>query len=429
VTRRIRLQSLTALAALAVTIAPAGCAPVLTKRYAVVTGSVGDGTVSLSASAFPIDPPGPKTIFDLAGEGQAAAVAAFAAKSENLPGLQAAIAAPIARASNSGIQDVSTISRRVVLSVGASHRGLADRLDASTVTLHLKADGPAKFKSWNQLATKFETIDLGKMNFTQKGTLSAGLEGSAPGSTEIDKATLGATLENTLAEEVLLRQRYVVSSGVLTETEARVIQQGAVGLDLVGNITIDLTIAARQTAVETFYRADNLFDAKGGPQQPGEIRLIRKFVRYPTTVTGGWSAEVQGRYRRRKVTVGAETITESDDEVTYEAPMPSTSGLVLASEDDLKISKWVLMAGRQVMAIQEADGTGTLQFDSYDGARDFLLWLKASTATSANGRTLGFASLSGTSAPAALTTEQRSILRVEIMGVNWVLPTPPAAPR
>lgn len=425
-TRRMRCMHRVRLAAM-VGIVAAGtsaCAPKITKRYLTVAGTIGTGCVTLSGSAFPIEPAGPKTIFDLGPEGQGAAIAAYSAKAESVSNLQAAIAAPFTRAPGSGIQDVSTVSRRVVLSIDADHEGLADRLDACTVTLHLNATGPAKFKSWNQLTTKFETIDLGKLNYSQKGTFSAGLEGSAPGAGEIDKATLGVTAENSLAEEVLLRQRYVASSGMLTETDATIIQQGAVGIDLVGNVLIDLIVAARKTDVAILYRAENLLDAKGAPQAPGDVKVSRRYVRYPVNVTGGWATDAKGQCRRRGVTAGTETITESDDAVTYTHPsLTAANPIVLAAEDDLKVSKWVLMAGDDVLAIQEPDGANDLQFDSYDGARDFLLWLKATTHGAVNGRTIGFPAL-GSNSLTPLTPEARQDLRVEIMGVNWTPPEP-----
>jgi hypothetical protein len=405
----------------------AACAPAITKRYRTVAGTLGPAVVTVSGSTFAIDPAGPKTIFDLGAEGQAALVEAVAAKVEDPASLTGTIAAPIARPPSSGIHDLTTLSRRVVLSINAKHDGLADRLDYCAVTLRMAAGGAARFKTWNQLTTRFESIDLGKMNFTQKGTLSAGLEGTAPGSTEISKATLGATAERSLAEEVILRQRYVASSGVLTDTEAKVIQQGAVGLDLVGNIVVDLTVTARASRLERLYRVENLFAKNGTPNEPGVVRLVRRIIRVPEQITGGWTAQLDAEFRRRIVAFGADTISEADDDVTYQSGIQAGDPVTLATEDELRVSRWLLMTSRdEVLHVQEPDGPMVLQFDSFDGARDFLVWLIASNASQVGGRPLGFAGVSGKPELVTPTAEGRwKALHVEIQGVNWSVGPPP----
>ena len=199
--------------AVAATLVSAGCAkPVLTRRYkALAAGaSLGTGDVQLTASVFPIDAPAQRTIFDLAGEGQAALVAAVASVSVTGGSLHSALAAPISRGST-GVVDKTSFSRRIVLSVSADHKGLADRLDFSRITLTLGKYLEAEFRSWNQLATRFDTVDLGKLTFTQKDSLSYGLEGVLPGIGEVCKATTGGARDRIVGEEVQLRQRYVAT--------------------------------------------------------------------------------------------------------------------------------------------------------------------------------------------------------------------------
>ena len=406
----------------------AACAsPVITKRYdslALTPPAVAANAITIAGSAFPIDPAGPKLLFDLSGEGQAALIQAVASKLDG-GSLHSAIAAPIRGGGGSGVEDFTTISRRVVISLEANHPGLADRLDRASITLTLEPK--ATFKSWNQLATRFETIDLGKMNYTQKDSLSAGLESAAPGSSEISKATLSASTERSLAEEVLLKQRYVANMGVLTPAEARIVQQGTVGLDLVGNLLFDVTLVAAGDPVKVWrYQIANLYD--GGQAQPADkLRVARRLVHAAPSISGGWNATLNAACRRRTVTTGVETLTESDDVVTYQDATAAQASVLLATEEDLKVTGWLIrMPNEEALHVQEPDAVTMLLFDSFEGAREFLIWLKAGNAQQVGGRAIGL--LSGSNV-VPLTAAQRNALSVRTFGVNWTpkatLLTPP----
>lgn len=399
-----------------------GCAkPGLTRRYAALEPGqpVGTGAVQLTASAFPIDPPSQKSIFDLGSEGQAALITAIASQTGSTP-LHAALAAPISRNPSPGVVDRTSVSRRIVLSVSADHAGLADRLDYSDIMLTLAPASPAKFASWNQLATKHETVDLGKLTFTQKDALSFGLEGVLPGISEITKATVGGARDRTLGEEVQLRQRYVVTTGALTPAVARVIQQGAVGIDLVGNAVLDITLTAKKVEQDRLYTIDGLFK-NNKPQLPADVMLGRRLVRYAAALVSDWTADISADFRRRKVAEGDMTVTESDDRVSYE-PIKQTTSLTLVSAEDLKVSKWLLLApdGRPVH-VQENTGVVPLQFDSFEGAMETLRWLLETNADTIAGRAIGF--FVTNTRVAAPPGQPRWIgLRVEINGVNWTVP-------
>lgn len=351
--------------------------------------------------------------------GQAALIQAIAGKLTTGT-IQSAIAAPISRTS-SGVQDFTTVSRRVVISLEASHPGYADRLDQATITLTLEPN--ARFKTWNQLATRFETIDLGKINYTQKGTLSAGLESAAPGSSEISKATLSASTERSLAEEVLLKQRYVANMGVLTPSEARIVQQGTVGVDLVGNLLFDITLVAAGNPTRVWlYQVANLNNDSGQPQPADQLRVTRRLTHAAPSIQGGWTAKLKADYRRRTVTTGVETLTESDDTVAYQiASAAAQAPVILATEEDLKVTGWLIRTpdGKRALHIQEPDAVTALIFDSFDGAREFLIWLKAGTAQQVGGRVIGLRPTSGQGDLTPLTPTQRTNLFVDTFGVNW----------
>jgi hypothetical protein len=397
-----------------------GCSPVLTRRHATLTAPVLNSELKVSATAFPIEPSAPRTVFDLAPDGQAAMVTALAAKVDSPAALQAALAAPIQRSGGSGVQDLTTQSRRIVLSIDGEHQGLADRLTRCRTEFNLLATSLGRFKSWNQLSTRFDTIDLGKIGVTQKGSLSAGLESLAPGSSEISKATLGASTERGMTEEVVLRQRYVSSSGTLTPLQASILQQGAVGLDLMGNVIFDVVIAAAKAQLHQLYRPDGLFAASGQPLPAETVRLVRRLVRVPSNADQDITAKLKASCTVRTVAKGADTFTESDD-VASLSDLPDEAEVVLVTAEEQRVSQWYLQdRSGHILSIEEPDGDTVLAFDSYDGARDFLLWLRASNATHVAGRKIGLGEkgkLQATPDP-----PRWNDLSVRISGLNWAIP-------
>lgn len=405
-------------------VASIGCAkPVLTRRYESVAPpssgalNVTPRAVELTASVFPIDPPAQRTIFDLASEGQAAMVAAVAAQASGGSALHHALAAPITRAS-SGVVDRTSVSRRVVLSVSTDHAGLADRLDFSSVALNLAKGAQVKFTAWNQLATKFDAIDLGKLTFTQKDSLTFGLEGVLPGINEITNATIGGTRDRNLGEEVQLRQRYVATTGSLTPLVAKIVQQGAVGIDLIGNTVFDVSLSSTRVQQERLFSADGLFK-NGKAALPAEVTLNRRLIRYAETAAD-WTVDLTAEFRRRRVAAGDRTVTESDDIVAYESIAPRGTSLTLVDGEDLKVSKWMIYdPACQPIHVQEHSGPMPLQFDSFDGAEEMLKWLLETNAERVAGRPLGFFTGLGVSAPTG--TPRWVGLRVEISGLNWAV--------
>lgn len=408
--------------ALCSSLAATACAkPTLTRRYQTLTppesvAQSAPGPVELTASVFPVEPPAPRTIFDLGTDGQAALITALAAQGGgSLPG---ALASPIVRG-QTGVVDRTTVNRRVVLSVSTTHAGLADRLDYASIVLELPKNAPARFSAWNQLATKFETVDVGKLTFSQKDSLSSGLEGILPGISEITKATAGATRERIMGEEVLLRQRYVAITGSLVPTTAKVVQQGAVGIDLVGNTVFDVTLAGDRIQQERLYSVEGLFKS-GQPSLPADVTLNRRLIRFVETASD-WTVAVNAQFRRRRVTDGDRTVTESDDAIAYENVVSDGGSLTLVGAEDLKVSKWLIYNPQcEPIHVEEHAGPVVLQFDSFEGAENMLRWMLQTNTDTVAGRRLGYAKGINLVTPTA--TPRWLGLRVEINGLNWLIP-------
>ncbi len=188
-------------------------------------------------------------------------------------------------------------------------------------------------------------------------------------------------------------------TGALSPQKAELIEQGAPGLDLTGNLAVDLTVRvgpAGGASTDTF-RFDSLFDNAGAPKPAAQVNITRQTSRYvprparDITVRATLSATI------RHVVSGDDTLMEGDDEVQFRYGPASPITLTLIPKEALQFSVWLLRdKGGNALALHMG-GTmpETLQFRGYDDAialRDYLkriadpsqiggraLWLNGST--------------------------------------------------
>jgi hypothetical protein len=415
---RRRMQLSCAVAAL---IVGSACAtPKITKRYdsRTFTGSASDSDVALSVFATDVPSTSAQTtLTSLPERAQMALIQALNAKSSDTAALLKALGSPIPKPPPPNrIVDRTRVERRVVFSIENRSKEPADRIHRATVKLSLpEAAKVAQFRSWNQFATKYGTVNLGSVKFTQ--TREAGLEVKAepPQVKELTEVKGSAKAVQNLEETLNIQQRFVELTGALTPQEARLVQEGAFGIDLTGNLLVDVTLAVGGSAreMDVFAFRNLSIDAK--PENKPVIE--RQTIRYVapdvcTPVNAAATLESVLRLARR----GDSTLMEGDDEAEYRTGTSEPVTVELVPREALQVSVWFLVdkANRPLhIAMREEGRPEVLALGSADDAVALLDYLNATTAPAA----VGGRSLSIGGQP--LTRELARGLQFEIQKLNW----------
>jgi hypothetical protein len=377
--------------------------PKYTARYKSVTIVDNDPSASKTAkvSAFALDIPESavgKSLTDLPERAQAQALAVLGAKTTNTKDFLASIGSPIGKKrEKSGAEDRSIFKKRVVLAIeNLATTAPADRFTFAELSLTFAAsrpESPAAFVSWDKFATQYQTIDLGSLAYTQNREIDLSLAAKAP---QGASAEVAAKNTNALQEQLMLRQRFISITGSLTAHEADLIQQGAPGIDLAGNVALDVTISVpAQRAGITITDFGDLADEKGNPTTPARLNLADRLIKTPNDPCHDVLANVTLRYILRHVVKGAETLVESDDIVQLRKGVVSATPVVLIPADELKLPVWTLQLQDEILHVQRLPGVAggvpePIRFDSFDQARAFLVWLNKTKAGEIQGRALLF---------------------------------------
>ena len=369
-------------------------------------------------SAFVLDVPegaSGKTVADLPERAQAAAIKAIGANPKtSTKDLLSAMGSPIGKKEHkTGDEDRSVFKKRVVLAlVSLTTTAPADRFMSAKLSLvfpDLPADDvlrvdenktQAQFVSWDKFATQYQTVDLGSLSYTQNRELDLKLTAQAPHGAggEVDSKTA-----NALQEQTKLSQRYTTITGSLTPKEADLIQQGAPGIDLAGNVSVDMTIKvpANKDAYtitdfgELFAEGDKPTDPVT-PTDPAKLKVSSHSITAPQDPCRDITANLTLNYVLRHVVAGADTITESDDVVEFRIGTLPPVSVALVAADELKVPTWNLRLNSRVLSIERVPGaegnlkTQPVTFDSYDKAKEFLLWLIKTKPHAIDGRRLMF---------------------------------------
>ena len=258
------------------------------------------------------------------------------------------------------------------------------RMHKAAVVLSL--DEAVDFKSWSRFATKYETVNLGSVRFTQGSEFGIGVKAAPP-----QLPTVGvdgsATATRRLEESLRIEQRFVGTTGVLTAKTARLIQEGAFGRDLTGNMIVDLTVSVKNPQphpsrdIFTFAR---LFDAAGNPNPAGTIAIDKQTVIFVSRACQPVQATAQLQATLRWVQAGGQTLIEGDDKAIYQPVTTKDVAFDLVPAEALRFSVWALADSRDTQLHIET-GTGkhnvpaqeVLYFGSFDEANDLLLYLRA----------------------------------------------------
>src|SRR5215475_5823508 len=273
----------TALVATLATLLSGCLTPKITRRYEsreLTTATNPSYGPSLTAFATDVPVATPRTtLVSLSDGGQAALIRELSGKATDANDLIRLLGTPIPQQPKAlqRTVDLTVFERRVVLSVENRSTKPGDRLER--VAMILKPSGPGEFVSWNQFVTRYQTIDLGTIEFTQNREAGIGLSAGPPTAT----VTGSAKEVQNLKETMNLSQRFVDVTGTLIPTEARVVQDGAFGIDLTGNTIVDFTIRVGKDSdhiEQDIFSFFKLFDDNGAPLNAGTIKFDRQTVKF-----------------------------------------------------------------------------------------------------------------------------------------------------
>ena len=333
----------------------------------------------------------------LDAEGQAAYIDAMSAEGLAPEKIAALLVAPLP-GGQAPKADRTKITRRVIFAVTKawSERTAdpADRIDRYEHRLDLTNDAKASFLSWNQFETKHETIDLGKLTRSTELTSNIKLSPTFGGSL-IGGGEAGLTSVNKRGEELALSQRILDVTGVLSSTQARLIQQGGMGINLEGNVAAEITIQLeRDPAVYALFTPGSLRE-NGGPTPPSKLTYSFMETRLPVSSGGPILAEYTGLYHYRDVNLtmpayGSRTVEEADDHVrliygttntvqSLEGSAATKVELLSEKEWDDLAAIYVLEAPdrtkRRINIEHQKQGKVELRFGSYAEAAAFRGWM------------------------------------------------------
>jgi hypothetical protein len=361
--------------------------PQVTRRYAAADFSQGEiASDEVALSLFSMDIPtatAQTTVLSLSESAQASLIEQLSAKVKDAPSLLKVLASPITTPkSPQRLVDRTVVERRVVLSIDNRSLQPASRLHKAVIILSL--DPNAAFKSWSQFATKYQTVNLGSVKFAQENAFALGFKVAPPQTSASAEVTGSATATRSLEENLNIQQRFVEATGVLTANEARLIQEGAFGLDLTGNVVIDMTISVGSTADHQstdLFTFAGLFDAAGKPNPVDAIALERQTVSFvhPRTCQPIKSTAMLQTILRL-VQEGDQTLIEGDDQALYQPVKTTTQDFELVPAEALRFSVWFLVdPSNHSLHLAKATGnprSEVIRFGSLDEANDFLLYLR-----------------------------------------------------
>ena len=368
------------------------------------------------------DPLKPKTIFELSEKGQEELIKQSAAKETTNEKLMSALTLPLSAKSPTNVEliDYTKADKRVVVSIRNLTHYPADRISKIMVSLKIHPD--FKLLSCNKLTTEYQTIDLGKLNYSNTnaielaGNLSSGLNISS-GTTDLSEITTsskegdlvtGSKTSNTaigsrgtttskgvtgkfnaarsFSEEVLLRQRIVSLNASISENTLFLFQESISGIDLTGNILADIVFDSKKDiAVERSYSFSELYIGST-PNTADKLKIketLIAFYNYDKDITAELSYGADFRHVNKR----DRTITESDDDISlYYGQLKNPKKITLISKDQLKPKLWILFVKGDVAELPvqiqspSTGGKGELIFHSYTDAKDFLIWIKLKAA-------------------------------------------------
>jgi hypothetical protein len=380
----------------------------LTRRYKSITLIENEDTINKYVNVFgylvekeSAELQKPKTVFDLSPQAQAAIIREISNKETGTGKFITALTDSLAFRTikkSDDIIDNTQVERRIVLSIINTSHIPADRISRIKIKLDFDS-AEVKILSCDKLITAYQTLDLGKINYTS--TQNAEVSGNATigagiSATKVlnNQDTIGITAGTTAgfsgklsanrsySEEVLLKQRIVLLNTSLKKNQISFYQEGASGIDLTGNILADVKLDLVKKGVKIVYSFSGL-KTENKFNDPSSIKVSKKTIIYPDLNKDvRVKIEFEADYRQVTKNRDHRTISESDDRVKlYYGNVINKDTLVIPYKILLpRLYKLSLVGDTKHAPVQiniPSIASGPLLFNSYKEAEDFLLWLKA----------------------------------------------------
>lgn len=290
-----------------------------------------------------------------------------------------------------GMIDRTTIKKSIVLSVMKTDAlqfadgdpiTEADRI--AKLELRLKRhdeDTWYRLQSWDRLGTVYGTIDLGKIMRESSGSFNAKLSPTLAGDF-VGTGEIGGGMSTKINEELTLKARPIEVSGTLTPAEGVIIQQGGMGRDLEGNVSVELSVKLNGSNVN-LVELGQLVKEDGTFKKPADVTLKVIPTRIPYLHNEGAKVEldVSADYLFRHVKKGKESVIEGDDVVTlYKGKATSEKPLILLGEADYQLRcEYLLVKDNEgePVHIESNKRRYNLAFARSDDWDELKVWLKS----------------------------------------------------
>jgi hypothetical protein len=282
--------------------------------------------------------------------------------------------------------DASRFKRRLIVSITGQNFAPGDRLQRVEVTLRMQDPKFVKFVSWDKFVTRYDTVDLGDLKLTQSSEVSGSARLSPTVINALSSAGVDASASTSLAESLVLKHKLNAMSGQLGDDWLRLTTEGEIGIDLTGNLAMDVDLQGVSTATaETpVFRFGGLRKPDGTPGASDAVTVDERFVKVIAN-PGPAKALVSARYVIRHVLSGAETIMEGDDRVCMVDGAVGQEGgdsVLLAPADllasfvfALKISAPETPKDARFLHVYDAPGK-VVMLETYEAALDLRNWLR-----------------------------------------------------
>lgn len=357
----------------------------------------------------------PKTVFDLTEEAQKELITQLGKNSKDNSTLLKDLSSPLSKIASqtTEILDYTSNEKTLVVSIRNTSPYPADRIAKLTVNFDVGKD--FKILSCNRIATEYQNIDYGKLNFSNalSAELSANLTGggkmgrntthSTGNTVESENGTTSITDSNTgssestygngaseklaasrnFSEEVLLKQRFVTLNASINNNILSLYQESTIGIDLSGNIITDFSFASpKEVKAERTYQISNLYTNEMG-NSPENI-VIKDILVKHFNYTNDLTADLTFQADIRKVIKNDQTESESDDVVELLRGNSNTKPkkVILISKNKLNPKFWIITDDpKNNIPIRiynpTINGMGDLVFNNYKNAQEFLAWLNS----------------------------------------------------
>jgi hypothetical protein len=366
-------------------LALAGCATQPTiQRWESVSNLPDSQPPSLRVSSAPATSPAALAAKSLPDHAGAAYITALAAVDKKPKDLRADIARPM-KAPPSGLQDGTVFDRVLTVSVERALVRPGDRLLMTRVTIK-PADPNVTFTNYESAAAAHSTVNIGTVTISDTYSASAGV---APGGGAAGAALGSASLSASRTEGA---SRNVNQDSVLSVTiqpdSIEIFRTGAEDRELIGDTLIKLSLRYGQLVrAPNYWVANATIQGDKGLSAPRDATIdlapIALFPPHDLWVCAAFD------YEDREV-ADPSSEDEGKQAVTIVSRhIPPAANKVVPYLDLQQLLWRIVDPGGSAVGFSDGLVVHDLSFDDYDGAAEFLAWMKLKRPTTIKNGRLG----------------------------------------